>query len=135
MKFFYFWLIIFCGLAVGNARATHWVEVVGTSNSQIFVDTDSIIRMGNIVAAWYRRDFQHTMPVANSHRTYKSSKIYNFYNCSANEIASAEWITYSEKGGLGNIVTKDSVSPLEYADIPLGETGKPVFDFICKHAK
>ena len=134
VKSFCIVLIVLCELVAGNAVASNWVKAVEGGTSKIFVDLDSINKTGNIVAAWYRRDFKHPMHAENKRRPYQSSKVLNYYNCSDNEIAAAQWITYEKTGGQGKIITNERVSSLEYGDIPLGETGKPLFDFICQHA-
>lgn len=134
MKTFCIALMMLCALSAGNAIASNWVKAVDSGTSKIFVDTDSINRTGNIVAAWYRRDFNRPVATEKNGRSYKSAKVLNYYNCSDHEIAAAQWIRYEEKGGQGKIISNERVISLEYGDIPPGEAGKPIFDFICKHA-
>ena len=128
-------LVVFYGLTAGNVDAATWVKVVASSTSRIFVDTGSIIKTGDIVTAWYRRDFNRPIASKKIHRPYKSSKVLNYYNCSSREIAAAQWITYENNNGTGKIVSNEKVISLAYGDIPPGEAGEPVFDFLCKYVK
>lgn len=127
--------MVICCLSAGNAVASNWVKAVDSGTSKIFVDTDSINRTGDIVAAWYRRDFKHPMATEKKGRPYKSSKVLNYYNCSEHEIASAQWIRYEGNAGLGKVISNQKVIALEYGDIPPGEAGKPIFDFVCKYKR
>ena len=135
MKFYCIVLILFGNLATGNVAASNWVIAATSGVTKIYVDTDSINRTGNIVSAWYRRDYKHPMTGNDKRHKYQSSKVLNYYNCADNEIAAAQWITYEGVEGQGKTVSNERVTPLEYGDIPPGETGKPIFDFICKRAK
>jgi hypothetical protein len=134
MKFYRIVLIFLGSLTAGNASASNWVIAATSGVSKIYVDTDSINRTGNIVSAWYRRDYKHPMTSNDKQHKYLSSKVLNYYNCTDNEIAAAQWITYEGVEGQGKTVSNERVTPLEYGDIPPGETGKPIFDFICKRA-
>jgi len=124
-----------CGLLVGNADAANWVKVVDSGTSRVFVDTDSIKRTGDIVAAWYRRDFNRPMPAEKGHRLYRSAKVLNYYNCPDREVAAAQWITYENKDGRGKVISNEKVNSLVYGDVPRGEAGEAIFDFVCKHVK
>jgi hypothetical protein len=128
-------LMLLCGLLAENADAANWVKIVDSNTSGIFVDTDSIIKTGDIVAAWYKREFNHAMPTEKKHQLYKSSKVLNYYNCSEHEIAPAQWITYENKNGAGRIISNEKVISLEYGDIPPGEAGEAIFNFVCEYVK
>jgi hypothetical protein len=127
--------IVLCALSAGNADAANWVKVVDSKTSRVFVDTSSINRTGDIVTAWYKRDFNQPMVSEKNRPPYKSSKVLNYYNCSDREIATAQWITYANKDGLGKAISNQKVISLEYGDVPPGETGEAVFDFVCKYVK
>jgi len=128
-------LVAFCGLSASVADAATWVKAIDSKTSRIFVDTSSINRTGGIVAAWYRRDFNHPMPAEKKAQLYKSSKVLNYYNCSDHEVAPAQWITYENRDGLGKIISNEKVVALEYGEVPSGEAGAAVFDFVCHYAK
>lgn len=128
-------LILLCGLSTGNANAANWVKVVDSKTSSIFVDIDSINRTGDIVTAWYRRNFNHPMISDKNNRPYKSSKVLNYYNCSDRSIAAVQWITYENKDGLGKVISNEKVIALAYGDILPGEASEAIFDFVCKYAK
>jgi hypothetical protein len=128
-------LMVFYGLFTGNANAANWVKIVDSKTSTIYVDTGSIIKTGDIVSAWYRRDFTQSMVTEKKHQSYKSSKVLNYYNCPSREIAPAQWITYENKEGLGKVISNEKVISLTYGDIPPGEAGEAIFNFVCKYAK
>lgn len=128
-------LLAFCGLLTGTAGAANWVKVVDSNHSRVFVDTDSISRVGDIVSAWYKRDFAHPIPSEKSGQQYKTSKVLSYYNCADREVAPARWITYAEWDASGKPISNERVSPLEYGDISASEFGEAVFDFVCKYVK
>lgn len=128
-------LVALCGLSVWNADASDWVKAVESRTSRIFVDTGSISRTGDIVAAWYRRDFSHPMVAETKSRQYKSAKVLNYYNCADREVAAAQWITYENREGQGRVVSNEKVLALEYGDVPTGDAGEAVFNFVCKYSK
>lgn len=128
-------LMALCGLLAGSADAAHWEKVVDSKTSRIYVDTDSINRIGDIVTAWYRRDFNQPMVSEKNHRLYKSSKVLNYYNCTSREIAPARWITYEKQDGTGKILSNEKVISLTYGDVLPGEAGEAIFNFVCKYNK
>ena len=130
-----FMLMALCGLATESAYASTWVKAVDSRTSIIFVDTDSINSTGDIVAAWYLRDFNSPMAAEKSSLTYRSAKVLIYYNCSGREIAAAQWITYENKNGSGKVVSNERVNSLVYGEVPPGEAGEAIFDFVCKYAK
>lgn len=127
-------LIVLSGFSLGTARAENWAKVVDNRTSRIFVDTGSINQNGDIITAWYRRDFSYPMVLEKNHRKYKSSKVFSSYNCTSREMAATQWITFEDKGGKGKVVSNEKMMPPAYGEIPLGDTGKPLFDFVCKRA-
>lgn len=99
------------------------------------MDTDSIDRVGDIVSAWYRREFTHPMVSEKNRQRYKSSKILSYYNCADREIAPARWITYADAEASGKIISNERVSPLEYGDVSADDAGEPIFNFVCSYVK
>lgn len=128
-------LMVLCGLLARSADAAHWEKIVDSKTSSIFVDTDSINRIGDIVTAWYRRDFNQPMVADKNHLLYRSSKVLNYYNCTDREIASARWITYEKKGGTGKVISNEKVITLAYGDVLPGEASEAIFNFVCKYVK
>jgi hypothetical protein len=133
VKSFFFPLML-CALLASNTQAVTWVKAADSKISTIFVDTDGINITGNIVSAWYRRDYKKPMNTEKN-RLYRSSKVLNYFNCTEHEIAVAQWIKYENSGGLGKIISNEKVISLTYGDVAAGETGKAVFDFVCNYAK
>ena len=128
-------LLVLCCAPAANAAAVTWVKVVGSGASQIFVDTGSIRQTGDIVSAWYRRDFNRPMLTEKKHLPYRSSKVLSYYNCADREVAPAQWITYEKTGGMGKVISNEKVISLSYGEVPRGEAGEAVFDFVCKYVK
>jgi len=127
--------LAFCGsLLALPVSAAQWVKITDSKVSAIYVDTASIKRTGDIVSAWYRRDFKRPMP-SEKKLPYLSSRVLNYYNCATREVAAAQWITYEKPGGEGKKVSSDRVEPLAYGDIPLGEAGIDVYNFVCQPGK
>ncbi|MDX8400170.1 MAG: hypothetical protein R8K20_07965, partial [Gallionellaceae bacterium] len=93
-------LMLLLGLSAGNAEAK-WVKLFSNKESKITIDTSSIVRTGDIVSVWYRRDFNRSMAIQKSTQRYQSSKVLYYYNCTDRQMAAAQWITYEKKGGLG----------------------------------
>ena len=128
-------LLTLCGLFAGNADAAHWVKVVDSKTSRIYVDTDSINRIGDIVSAWYKRDFSHPIASGKSHQRYQSSKVLNYYNCADREIAHARWITFANREASGKPLSSEEVDSLQYGDVTADDTGEPIFNFVCTYRK
>jgi len=128
-------LLALCCVLAANAAAANWVKVVGSGASQIFVDTGSIRQTGDIVSAWYRRDFNRPMLTEKKHLPYRSSRVLSYYNCADREVAPAQWITYEKTGGLGKVISNEKVISLSYGDVPRGEAGEAIFDFVCKYVR
>ena len=129
-------LIIFSVLPEGNARAEpHWVRATDSKSSETFVDTNSIHANGDIVTAWYRRNFANPMPLGASGRLYSSSRVLNYYNCATHQIATARWITYEEEDELGKVVSNEKISSPEYSEDPPDAVNKVIMGFVCNYVK
>lgn len=128
-------LLALCGLLAENASAAHWVKVVDSKTSRIFVDTDSINRIGDIVSAWYKRDFTHPIAAQKNNQRYRSSKVLSYYNCTEREVAHARWITYANQDASGKAISTEEVDSLQYGDISADDTGEPIFNFVCNYSR
>lgn len=133
-RMFFAILLALGALLTANANAANWVKVVDSKTSKIYVDASSISQIGDIVSAWYRRDFNH--PVYNEkHQKYRSSKVLNYYNCIDRQVAHAQWVTYENANATGRLLSEDKAPTLEYGDITADDAGEPVFNFVCGQAK
>ena len=123
-----------CLLLAGNAAAADWVKVVDSKTSRIYVDTGSISRIGDIASAWYKRDFSHPI-MTEKHQKYRSSRVFNYYNCADRQVAHAQWVTYAGANATGGIISEEKAPTLEYGDITADDAGEPVYNFVCTYAK
>ncbi len=127
-------LALLFGVVMINAEAVSWVRLTDSKGSSISVDRDSIQRTGEIVAAWYQRDFNHPMPTEKGSR-YQSVKVLNYYNCASDEVAAAQWITYEKPRGQGKEISNERVEPLLYSGFTAGEANEYVFKFVCQQRR
>ena len=79
------------------ARAANWVEVGGSDEVTVFVDTDSIRRNGTRVKTWLKWKWQkpQDVPGANPVRTYQFEKQLQVSDCKNGTLAIVQGIRYA----------------------------------------
>ncbi|WDZ98071.1 hypothetical protein Herbaro_09890 [Herbaspirillum sp. WKF16] len=91
-------------LATAPAHAENWQSLGGTDQSELLVDTDSIVESGGIREAWSLWNFKEARPNTgdSGFPTLKSYKDLHQYNCKAGTMRLVREIIFAENDGKGD---------------------------------
>ena len=114
-------------LTSGPADA-EWVEIGRTDNATVYIDTDTILRKGELVKMWALYDFKTVQYVVGV--PLLSSKEQNEYDCAEERLRGLAMAEFTGNLGTGTMVY---TGPLEGTWIPVGSQGvdQALWRFAC----
>jgi hypothetical protein len=94
-------LAVVLSLASHLAVAADWIEVAGNEDVTVYVDRDSIRRVGVRVKTWLKWQWAKEQDVPNSYPTkkYVSEKQLQISDCQRGMLAIAQGVRYSNAAG------------------------------------
>lgn len=121
------WIFLILTLLPLSANANNWVKVViNEDRDEYFVDTNSLLRIGNIQSYWEKANFSKTT------RHGDMSSLGNFkINCDTNEYQTVVISFFKE---LDNVGSKQTIYPKlqEWKPIKSDTVHASIMNFVCK---
>jgi hypothetical protein len=117
------------------AADNRWVEVEGSENIQVFVDTQSLRRSETVVMAWTKYVYNKPQSVRNSNppTTYLLDKSYGGYNCQNRTSVRLQTLRFSDLNGTVQVQSLSGPDdPTRYSAIVPDSIGESIINFICK---
>ena len=123
-----FWLLITLLLLSSGPTYAEWVEIGRTDNATVYIDTDTILRKGELVKMWSLYDFKTVQYVVGI--PLLSSKEQNEYDCAMERLRGLAMAEFTGNLGTGTMVY---TGPLEGTWIPVGLQGvdQALWRFAC----
>lgn len=116
-------------------RAANWVDVGGSDEVTVFVDTESIRRNGTRVKTWLKWKWQNpqVVPGAYPAKTYQSEKQLQVSDCKNGSLAIAQGIRYSDPDD-GDVVDSYSIEERawKFSEAAPETIGESLIKFACK---
>ena len=116
------------------AYAVNWELVSGTDNSEVYIDTESVIRKGYVIEVWVMYDFANTKQLAYSLKDYKSEIDLDSYDSINRTVTNLSSTLYAENRGHGDVVSSHETG--KYASpsrlIP-GSIGESIMKYLFKN--
>jgi|LakMenEpi03Aug12_release.lakeMendotaPanAssembly.Ray.scaffolds.fasta_scaffold958502_2 hypothetical protein len=126
MKKFLLYTILMTFTSIAQAE---WLKLVEDKEMKLFVETNSIKKLGNIVTYWELFDYSNIQSV--NEKQYYSKKIKKELNCNAEEYNTLTATAYSENMGFGKVVQSYKYDSKEFEHIIPETIGYRVYKFVC----
>ena len=137
-------LVSFLLLQSASALAANWVQVEAADERQLFIELESISRIGNKVQCWVNTNYDEPQtekyPIDDNNNKYSSSLFFYEFDCYNRTYDIVEIIEYSEKerGGtvIKNLSYPSSKTPSKTPSrIPPGTVAESLMKFACQQSK
>jgi hypothetical protein len=120
------------------AAAANWVQVDRTSTAIVLIDTDSIVRRGAYMQAWFLWDYFEDQQTERSYpaKVYRSSKELRVFDCAARSTDSLQSVRFSGDTGQGDVVESLAwpVSQKDFRDVVPDSIGEEMLNRVCRKA-
>jgi hypothetical protein len=115
------------------AAAGTWEEVVKSDNQQVFIDTSSIARSGDVVEAATKTNFASPMMTAGNKPYLSASNVYRL-DCTQRKVAYKSIRAYSEPDLQGKVMQKANFyeKNLQWMDAPTDSIFAHLIDYACR---
>ena len=117
------------------AHAANWVDVAGNDEVTVFVDTESIRRVGNRVRTWLKWKWAKPQAVPGSYpsKTYQSEKQLQVSDCKDRTLAIAQGIRYAAPDD-GDVVDSYTIEEKawKFSEAAPETIGETLIRFACK---
>jgi hypothetical protein len=112
-----------------------WEEVVKSDNQQVFIDTSSLARSGDVVEASAKTNFASPMMTAGNKPYLSANNVYRL-DCTQRKVAIKSIRAYSEADLQGKVMQKANFyeKNLQWEDAPQDSVFAHLIDFACKRA-
>ncbi|MBP0597010.1 hypothetical protein J8I26_02780 [Herbaspirillum sp. LeCh32-8] len=121
-------------LAGAPAHAENWQSLGGSDQSELLVDTDSIVESGGIREAWSLWNFKEARPNSGDKDfpALKSYKDLHQYNCKAGSMKLVREIIFAENDGKGDKRDhSDALKGMEFAKPKPMSVGDAMLQAVC----
>lgn len=110
-----------------------WEEVVKSDTQQVFIDTSSLQRSGDVVEASSKTNFVSPMTTASSKPYLSANNVYRL-DCAQRKVALKSIRAYSEVDLQGKVMQKANFyeNNLQWMDAPPDSVFAHLIDFACK---
>ena len=121
-------LVAFLLLQSVSAFASNWVLVAESADIQYYIDKASMIRTGNQVQCWVKRNYNELQtekyPIDNKNDKYSSVLLFTEFDCYNRTSRVLEYTEYSEKDSGGSGVQSGSFTSRTSSRIRPGSVGE-----------
>lgn len=111
------------------AANAEWVQIAGTANLKIYVDSETRTRTGNLVRMWELHDF--IKPRVAGGKLYYSARFYYEHDCIERSSRTLQISGFAGQMASGGLVVSDN-KPGDMSFVAPGTTGATVLNFACK---
>lgn len=121
-------------LAGAPAHAENWQSMGGSDQSELLVDTDSIVEAGGIREAWSLWNFKQARPNTgdSGFPALKSYKDLHQYNCKAGSMKLVREIIFAENDGKGDKRDhSDALKNMEFVKPKPLSVGDAMLQAVC----
>ena len=121
------------GSTSGAAPAGTWEEVVKSDNQQVFIDTSSLVRSGDVVEASAKTNFATPMMTSGNKPYLSANNVYRL-DCTQRKVAIKSIRAYSDADLHGKVMQKANFyeKNLQWEDAPQDSVFAHMIDFACK---
>jgi hypothetical protein len=115
------------------APAGSWQEVVKSDTQQVFIDSSSLQRSGDVVEASSKTNFTTPMTTAGSKPYLSANNVYRL-DCAQRKVALKSIHAYAEPDLQGKVMQKANFyeNNLQWMDAPTDSVFAHLLDFACK---
>jgi hypothetical protein len=123
-------------LAAPTAWAAGWVSVAKSDRVEVFVDTGSLSRNGDVTSAITKENYVEAQPAAKKGKTYLSARNDYRIDCAQRKLAYRANKVFAGADLSGEIVQKATSSDknLKWMEAPEGTVFGELLDYACKNA-
>ena len=119
-----------------SAFATDWKPLVSLPPGDaffadiVYVDVKSIKAEGRLTGAMVMGDYAKYMPFGESGKSFRSFIAQFFIDCRARKVGFREITAFSESGGAGDVVNRETREFVPVSVQP-GTLDEALYDFVC----
>ncbi|NUU00146.1 surface-adhesin E family protein [Herbaspirillum robiniae] len=116
------------------AHAENWQSLGGSDESELLIDTDSIVEAGGMREAWSLWNFKQARPNTgdSGFPTLKSYKDLHQYNCKAGTVKLVREIIFAENDGKGDKRDhSDALKGMEFSKPKPMSVGDAMLQAVC----
>jgi len=111
------------------AAYAEWVQIAGTANLKIYVDSATLTHTGNLVRMWELHDF--VKPRVAGGKPYYSARFYYEHDCIEKASRVLQISGFAGQMASGELVISDN-KPGNMSFVEPRTTGATVLNFACK---
>lgn len=118
-----------------SAYAENLHFVIASDNEEVYVDLDSIGKVGKYKRAWSIFNYSVSAKAPKINFEFISDRSLFFFDCKKKRVGRATQILYSGPNGTGQSYTTFSgkISDIKFQKIVDGTIGENFFDFVCTY--